>query len=86
MTSKFLIAAAAIGLSFASASYANAEGLWNDTAPSIGHEGEVVSPNSMPPGFMNDTEAAVRRQTLTRWYSAQDNHAFAEMHAPQPNG
>jgi hypothetical protein len=86
MTSKFLIAVAAVGLSFASATYANAEGLWNATAPSTGQEGGVVSPNSMPPGFMNGTEAALHEQTLARWYNSQNNHAFAEMHTTQPNG
>ena len=86
MTSKLLIAVAAIGLSFASTTYANAEGFWNATAPSIGQEGGVVSPTTPPPGFMNGTEAALHQQTLARWYGAQDNHAYAEMHAPQPQG
>ncbi|MEJ1975318.1 MAG: hypothetical protein WDN49_03870 [Acetobacteraceae bacterium] len=84
MVSKILMAALAISLSAAGA--ASAGELWNATAPSNGGNGEVVSPNSLPPGFMDGTEAGVRAQALARWFNAQGEHAYAASQAAQPNG
>ncbi len=87
MTVKYLAAAAAIALSLASATGASAAQFWNETAPTNGGNGEVVSPNALPPGFMDGTEAALHAQNVARWFGAQTNTAYATAPlAQQPNG
>ncbi len=86
MISKILTATAAISLGVASAAYAEqapAGTLWNATTPSDGGNGEVVSPNALPPGFSDDTEQGVRAQAVARWFAAHGDPAYA---AAQPNG
>ncbi len=87
MTMKYLAAAAAVALSLASATGAGAAELWNATVPANGQD-EVASPNSLPPGFADGTEAAVHAQIVARWFGQQGNPAYAA--APtttqQPNG
>lgn len=86
MTVKYLAAAAVIALSLASATAVSAAELWNETAPTNGGNGEVVSPNALPPGFMDGTEAAVHSQSVARWFGAQGNTAYATAHiVRQPN-
>ncbi len=54
--------------------------LWNETAPQNGGRGEVVSPNSQPPGFTDGTEQGLHAQTVARWFAAQGYKN------PQPTG
>jgi hypothetical protein len=84
MISKLLIATLAISLSAGSAAYAGQ--VWNETAPSIGGNGEVVSPNSLPAGFSNGTPQGQQAEAVARWFASQGETAYAANHAGRPNG
>ncbi len=60
MVSRLLIATAVASFSLATAAFASESqnALWNTTVPSVGGDGEVVSPNSLPPGFESGTTQA----------------------------
>jgi hypothetical protein len=86
MISKILAATATVSLGLAgAASTANAQtALWNDTAPQRGYHGEVVSPNSLPPGFSDGTEEGNHAQAVRRWFSSQS--LPPNQPRTQPNG
>jgi hypothetical protein len=88
MVTKLLIATMVASLSLATAAFAGESqgSLWNDTAPTIGGNGEVVSPNSLPPGFESGTTQAYQAQAVDQWFASQAQHRFAARRVIQPNG
>ncbi len=54
--------------------------------PANGGNADVMSPNSLPPGFSAGTTQGQRAAVVARWFATQGENAYAARNAVQPNG